>query len=54
MDYKEVLLVCQNFLEANEDYESCAEIRDLLQSLEKRKRKPKPKEAEKLLLIKLN
>lgn len=54
VDYKEVLLVCQNFLEQNEDYESCAEIRDLLQNLEKRKRKPKPKEAEKLLLIKLN
>lgn len=53
-DYQEVLSLCQNYLEENEDYESCAEIRDTLLKLESKKRSRKKKEVEKLLLIKRN
>lgn len=51
-DYKEMLDQCMKYLLETEDYESCAEIRDLLIKIEKKQRKMKPKEAEKLLLIK--
>lgn len=54
VDYIEVLQLCQSHLEQNEDYESCADIRDTLIKLQSGKRKSKPKEAEKLLLIKRN
>ena len=54
IDYEEVLTICQKFLEEKEDYESCAEIRDIIVKLQSKKNKRKPKEAEKLLLIKTN
>jgi hypothetical protein len=54
IDYEEVLIICQKFLEENEAYESCAEIRDALIKLQSKKPKKKQKEAEKLLLIKRN
>lgn len=54
IDYEEVLGVCQKYLEEAEDYESCAEIRDILVKLQSKKRKSKKKEVEKLLLIKRN
>lgn len=54
IDYEEVLTICQKFLEENEDYESCAEIRDVLIKLQSKKPKKKKKEVEKLLLIKRN
>jgi protein-arginine kinase activator protein McsA len=50
-DYKEFLDECMKYLLTAEDYESCAEIRDLLIKIENKKPKRKPKEVEKLLLI---
>jgi protein-arginine kinase activator protein McsA len=52
LDYTEVLTICKDFLEKNEDYESCAAIRDALVKLETKKPKRKNKEPEKLVLIK--
>lgn len=51
-DYKEILDECMKHLLQTEEYESCAEIRDLLIKIDKKQRKMKPKEAEKLILIK--
>lgn len=51
-DYEEVLTLCQSYLEQNEDYESCAEIRDTMVKLKSKRGKRKRKEIEKLLLIK--
>jgi hypothetical protein len=53
-DYVEVLQLCQTNLEQNEDYESCADIRDTLIKLQSTPRKRKLKDAQKLLLIKRN
>lgn len=51
-DYVEVLNECQKFLEAAEDYESCASIRDTITKLKTpSKRTRRKKEVEKLILV---
>lgn len=52
VDYEEILTICKDFLEKNEDYESCATIRDALIKLDAKKRKGKKREPEKLVLVK--
>jgi len=52
IDYQEVLLMCKDFLEKNEDYESCALIRDAIIKLQSKKRVRKQKDPEKLVLVK--
>lgn len=51
-DFEEVLLECKKFLESAEEYESCADIRDMVEKLHNKPKGKREKKVQKLVLIK--